>query len=170
MKKIIYFGVVLLVFLYSCRKPERFSDIPEIKFINFEEFREYLISNDTIIMYGGTLAFYFQDGDGDIGLDDWMTSPPFDYNFFCNYYEKQYGTFVKIDSMETIQGKIEPFNLNARIPRLSYLPEESISGEIYITMPQYRDSFSEYDTVKLEFYIVDRKLNKSNVKEVIIIR
>jgi hypothetical protein len=165
MKKIIYFGTILIVFMCACRKPERFSDIPEIKFISFEKLSQN----------GGLLTFYFQDGDGDIGLNSNDTYPPFDtssiyhYNFFCDYHEKRHGTFIKIDSIE-VNGEMEPFNLNARIPRLSYLPEESINGEIYMTMPNYRDPFSEYDTIQLKFHIVDRKLNKSNVEEFIVVR
>jgi len=161
MKKIIYSGMILFVFLCACKRPERYSDIPEIKFINFEKI------NQT----DGLLTFYFQDGKGDIGLDSWEVNPPFDYNFFCDYYEKRHGAFVKIDSIEDFKGELIPFNFNGRIPKLSYLPEESINGVIYYTLSPYCDKFSPYtDTVRLEFYIVDRKLNKSNTEEVVVIR
>jgi len=162
MKKNICFGIALLVFLFACRRPEKFPIIPEIKFISFEEF------NDT----EGLLVFYFQDGDGDIGLNPWDTIPPFEYNFFCDYYEKRYGIFVKIDSIVDYRGETIAFNHNGRIPILSRLPEESISGEIYYTIsPWYYDFFSPYnDTIQLKFYIVDRKLHKSNVEEIVIIR
>jgi len=164
MKKIIYFITAVCIFLCACRRPEIYSDIPEIKFISFEKL------NNT----NGILTFYFQDGDGNIGLNGYDIYPPFDtssvyyYNFFCDYYEKQNGVFNKIDSIDN-QGKIIAFNLNARIPRLSNLPEESINGEIYLKMVPYRDSTS-FDTIKLSFYIVDRKLNHSNVEEVVVIR
>jgi len=161
MKKIIYFGIIIATFLCACRKPEKFPVIPEIRFIGFAKYQNAQIQD------GAILAFYFQDGDGDIGLNSRDIHPPFDtssiyyYNFFCDYYEKQNGVFVKNDSI----------NLNARIPRLSQLPEESINGEIYITMPYYYDPFSPYnDTIQLKFYIVDRKLNKSNIEEANMIR
>jgi len=162
MKKMICFGIVLLVFLCACKKPVRYSVIPKIRFISFEKLQQEK----------GKLTFYFQDGDGDIGLDDWQTMPPYNYNFFCSYYEKQNGVFVKVDSILDPKGEMYPFNLNARIPRLSTLPEESIDGEIAIVFsPSYFDSFSPYsDTVSLEFYILDRQLNKSNVEQVTIIR
>jgi hypothetical protein len=145
----------------------QYSDIPEIKFISFEEI------NQT----EGILVFYFQDGEGDIGLNDTDLYPPFDtasiyyYNFFCDYYEKQNGIFVKIDSVETPQG-IKPLNFNGRIPRLSQLPLESINGEIYYTIsPSYYNPLSPYnDTIQLQFYIVDRKLNKSNIETANLIR
>ena len=160
MKKIVCFSIILIVFLCACRKPEVYSDIPEIKLISFEKLNQE----------EGRLIFYFQDGDGDIGLDSWETDPPFDYNFFCDYYEKQNGIFVKIDSAEISPGKITPFNFNGRIPRLSTLPKESINGEIYYKLsPSYYLPFSPYnDTIQLKFYIVDRKLNKSNVEEVVV--
>ncbi|MDR2971088.1 MAG: hypothetical protein LBU83_04080 [Bacteroidales bacterium] len=158
MKKISYLLVIISVLLCTCRKIEKYSDIPKIKFISFEKYYDEHTQN------GAILTFSFQDGNGDIGLNDSDNYPPFDtssiyyYNFFCDYYEKQNGKFEKVEL---------PGTLNARIPRLSKLQEESINGEIYLRMPFYYDSFSSYDTIQLKFYIVDRKLNKSNVEEVI---
>jgi len=171
---------IIAVFLCACKKPVRYSDIPEIKFISFEKKpKEYLIVGGIPVleMNKGELIFYFQDGDGDIGLNKSDMYPPFDstsvyyHNFFCDYYEKRNGIFEKIDSVE-IKGKMAPFNHNARIPRLSYLPEESIHGEIAITIsPDYYITSSPYnDTILLKFYIVDRKLNKSNTEGVVVIR
>ena len=166
MKKMILFIVVFTFFLCACRKPVKYSDIPEIKFISIEKYMDSYGNNCA------TLTFRFQDGDGDIGLNGTDIYPPFDstsfyyYNFICDYYEKQNGVFIKIDSTE-IDGKMQFFTLNARIPRLSKLPEESINGEIYMDMPFYYDPFSEYDTLKLSFFIVDRKLNHSNTEEII---
>jgi len=161
MKKIIAFATIIIVVLSACRVPEQYSDIPEIKLISFEKLNEE----------EALLTFYFQDGEGDIGLSDSEIAPPYDYNFFCDYYEKQNGVFVKIDSVETPKG-IEPYNFNGRIPRLSSLPKESINGIIYHTItPSFYNIFSPYnDTIQLKFFIVDRKLNKSNVEEANMIR
>ena len=115
MKKILFFGILLPFFLYACKKPVKYSDIPEIRFISFED----------INGAEGLLTFYFQDGEGDIGLPE--TAPPSEFNFFCDYYEKQHGVFVKIDSVEALDGKKSAVNFNGRIPRLSNLPEESIN-------------------------------------------
>jgi len=158
MKKTILFVMVFSVALYGCRRTEEFSNIPEIKFISFEKLQD-MGGREVAI-----LSFDFQDGDGDIGLNDYDIFPPFDtssiyyYNFFCDYYEKQHGKFEKVEL---------PGTLNARIPRLSQLKEESIKGTIFLTMPFYYDPFSQYDTLQLKFYIVDRKLNHSNVEEVV---
>ena len=160
MKKILYFGIMITLFC-ACTRPEKYSDIPEIRLISFTDVNQS----------EGLLVFYFQDGDGDLGLDVWDTIPPFQYNFFCDYYEKQNGTFVKIDSVETPQGT-KAFHFNGRIPRLSHLPQESINGEIYhLISPVYYDITSPYnDTIQLKFYIVDRKLNQSNIETANIIR
>jgi hypothetical protein len=170
MKKIVCFLILIVVVLSACKKPVRYSDIPKIEFISINKYQDEMIKD------GAMLTFSFQDGNGDIGLNNNDTFPPFNpkstyyYNFFCDYYEKQNGVFKKIDSIE-VNGKMLPFNLNARIPRLSYLPEESINGEIYLIMPFYYDTSSPYnDTIGLTFYIVDRKLNKSNMEEVTVIR
>ena len=162
MKKMICLCIVFVVLFCVCRRPEQYSDIPEIRFISFEKINQK----------EALLVFYFQDGEGDIGVESWEIDPPFDYNFFCDYYEKQNGIFVKIDSIETPSGKMQVFNLNGRIPRLSNLPQESIHGEIYYTLsPTYYNEDSPYnDTIQLKFYIVDRKLNKSNIEEITLIR
>ena len=161
MKKIIAFGTIIIVVLSACKVPEQYSDIPEIRLISFEKLNEE----------EALLTFYFQDGEGDIGLYDWETDPPKDYNFFCDYYEKQNGGFVQIDSVATQHGTT-PFHFNGRIPRLSILPEESINGICYYKIsPHFYNTFSPYnDTIQLKFYIVDRKLNKSNVEEANMIR
>jgi len=172
MKKIIWLAIITAFFLFACKKPFIYSDIPEIKFISFEKYKDFITINDTLIpeeVNGGILTFYFQDGKGDIGLNGNDTFPPFDgkspfhHNFICEYYEKQNGDYVKIDSIED-KDKMIPYNFNARIPRLSYLPEESINGEITLNMISYYRT-SIYDSIKLEFYILDRKLNKSNLLE-----
>jgi hypothetical protein len=175
-KKIINFVIIISVFLLSCRRPEQYSDIPEIKLISFEKYKDmFITTDDTITINGAYLTFYFQDGDGDIGLNESDNYPPFDtsslyqYNFFCDYYEKQNGIFEKVDTIETPTGR-RPFILHARFPRLSNLPEESIHGEFYLNMSMYYNTFSHFDTIQLKFYIVDRKLNHSNVEEITVIR
>jgi hypothetical protein len=103
------------------------------------------------------LKFYFEDGDGDIGLDgnipDTLATDD-DYNLFILYHEKQNGNFVLVKPAIT---------MNGRIPPLSYTVPESISGiisyEIFIN-----NYGSKYDTVRFDFYITDRKKHKSNTE------
>jgi hypothetical protein len=118
------------------------------------------ISNNTTIDDKGVLKIFFTDGDGDLGLADFDTMPPFNknseyyYNYFITYFEKQHGTFKKVDL---------PVTFNSRIPRIaSKGNSKSIKGEIdleiYINNP-----FSTYDTIRFEASICDRALHMSNV-------
>lgn len=154
MKKIFVFLGIFIVLL-SCEPEVKYPIIPKIQFASIEK-----ISNEFGYDYKANLKFNFEDGDGDVGLDDTTEDlqPPFDtssvyhYNCFIKYYEKQNGTFVKVDL---------PVEQNARIPRLSNNTPESIDGEISIEI--FINNFaSTYDTVRFEFFIVDRALQHSN--------
>ncbi|MDR3047642.1 MAG: hypothetical protein LBU51_08555 [Bacteroidales bacterium] len=134
----------------SCNR-KRYSDIPRIEFVSLEKIANSISFDDK-----GILTFYFEDGDGDIGID---TSTPDslltddDYNLFIIYYEKQNGQFKQV---------IPSMTMNARIPPLSYSIPESIDGTIDIEI--YINNFaSPYDTVKFDFYITDITKHKSNI-------
>lgn len=145
------FAVMCILFA-SCKKEEKYPVIPHIEFLSLEDIRSESSGMDV------RLTFKFQDGDGDIGLDEDDTDSPFDtasvyyYNCFISYFEKQNGEFVKVEL---------PSTLNMRIPRLSDYDEESIEGEIYLDM-YANNPFSTFDTIRYELYIVDRALNRSN--------
>ena len=165
MKNNILFIVIIATLFCACRKPNIYPDTPKIDFIFFDK------HSDEKITDGAKLIFSFQDGDGDIGLNEDDDYPPFDlssiyyYNLFIDYYEKQNGEFVKIDWELNNKGDTIPFSLNARIPRLSKQLKEPIDGEITYFILRHYPFSSISDTMKLKFYIVDRKKNKSNVLE-----
>ncbi|MEI7723664.1 MAG: hypothetical protein WCK09_01100 [Bacteroidota bacterium] len=146
--------VSIALLLSSCMKKEVYPDIPEIAFQSFTtEF------DSTMYAKRGFLTISFKDGNGDIGLRPDQKMPPFDtgsiyyYNYIIDYYEKQNGTFVKIELNP-------PFN--ARIPYLTPDdPNKAIKGIIVDTLSL--NPAPLYDTVKFKFYIYDRALNKSNV-------
>jgi hypothetical protein len=140
--------------LSSCMKKEVYPDIPEIAFQGFTtQFDTGLYAKR------GFLTISFKDGNGDIGLRPNQTEPPFDtgsiyyYNYIIDYYEKQNGTFVKVE--------LDP-SFNARIPYLTPDdPNKAIKGIIVDTLTL--NPMPLFDTVKFKFYIYDRALNKSNV-------
>jgi hypothetical protein len=166
MKKNLLFIIIFTTIFTACRKPEIYSDVPEISDGRLEKYEYVLNEKDE---EGVKLIFSFKDGDGDIGLNEEDIFPPYDdpknFNLFIDYYEKQNGEFVKIDWELNNNGDTVPFMLNARFPRLSKQPKESIDGEITHFIPKFYPNTSKSDTMKLVFYIVDRKLNKSNVLE-----
>jgi len=151
MKYLAFFAAIAIFVCVNC-KPPIFSEIPYIEFRSLEKIDNGKGYDDKAI-----LSFYFEDGDGDIGLEgkvpDTLATDD-DYNLFILYNEKQDGNFVLI--------KPNPPS-NARIPPLSYSVPESISGIISIETVINHFSSIKYDTVRLDFYIVDRKKHKSNI-------
>ena len=152
-KRLLFLTPLLMALLLpACRKPEKYPVVPQIEFVSLEAINEAYNAMDV------RLTIKFQDGDGDIGLDEDDLSAPFDtssiyyYNCFITYFEKQNGEFVPVEL---------PSTLNMRIPRLSDNVPESISGELYFDLFA-QNPFSPYDTIRYELYIVDRALNHSN--------
>jgi hypothetical protein len=158
--------ILLIAVLGSCRKVEKFAIIPYIEYMDFT-----LIYNPDLDIYDrGVLHFYFEDGDGDIGLNSGDTFAPFNpdskyhYNLIITYFEMQNGelTEVPITWYNPQTEQYDTLTLSARIPNLT--PEginKAISGEIQDTLFVYNFN-SIYDTIKFDAFIVDRALNESN--------
>lgn len=149
-------GMVLLLaagLLSGCRHQEKYSVVPHIEFVSLEK-----IDNGTGHDSQADLTLYFQDGDGDIGLDETDKNPVFAvdsayyYNLFIDLYEKQKGEWVKLDL---------PTPLHARVPHLSNDVPESIEGKLSI-VTFINNPASPYDTVRLSCYLVDRALHHSD--------
>ena len=142
--------------LSSCVKQEKYPDVPQITFLNFItafDTGKYAVS--------GYLRVSFTDGNGDIGLNDGDTLPPFDtsgqyfYNYVITFFAKQKGIFQKIDLHP-------PFS--ARIPMLNPdYPGKAIKGIITDTINLGLIPHGLYDTIRFEAFLYDRALNKSNV-------
>ena len=158
MKKLLVVFAIALV-LGACQKREKFPVEPHIEFVSLEK-----IPNAAGYDQRATLTLHFQDGDGDIGLNESDIEPPFDtssvyyFNFFIDYYKKVNGEFQKID--------FEGVSFNQRIPRLSNSVPESIEGDIHLDLDINSYDFStRKDTIKFRCRIVDRALHESNEVE-----
>lgn len=155
--------VLLTLFLFSCKRYEDYPPEPAIKYTDF-----LLLRDQQGIDQRGVLKFSFTDGDGNIGLYDYDTLPPYDYNLFIRYFEKQKGSFREVFLITpryvndtTIVYDTATFN--GRIPILTPAGKnKAISGEIEDTL-FVNNPLSPYDTIMFEFYIKDRDLNQSNV-------
>jgi len=162
-------SVLVILAVISCRRIEEYPPEPVISFLDFEK-----IYNETDSIYNrGILKFEFTDGDGDLGLDDGDTFPPFNpgskyyYNLIIDYYEVRKGveTPVAITFYNNETEKFDTVYLSARIPLLTPKgTNKSISGDIYDTVFIY-NYYSDFDTLFLKFKIVDRALHESNVEE-----
>jgi len=138
--------------LSKCRRPDCEDTRPSIEFKDFIQFQDS----------SGKLLIGFHDCDGNIGLDDGDTLPPYDlaggyyYNLKMEYYEMNNGTWEKI--LLSI-----PFYY--RIPLIE--PDgnnKTLDGEIAVDIsPWYFDPFSpNSDTVKFDITLIDRDLQISN--------
>ena len=69
MKKIFraFIFPVILLNAYSCKKIESLSPVPYIEYRSFEIFDTTDILGNKA--KGGRLRFYFEDGDGDLGMN-----------------------------------------------------------------------------------------------------
>ena len=145
--KIVLF-IVLLTLFFACKKRESFSDIPYLEFTKYD-------LKDSVDALGNItklceLHLYFTDGDGDIGLFDEDSIPPFEYNLFVNYFE------MINDSLQQINVN-PPYHI--RMPNLMPTGQNKslkvdVTYDVDIT---YRNS----DTIKFELKLFDRALNES---------
>jgi len=153
-----YFGIFLFtsLIILSCIREEEYPIIPEIKFEDFT----LLYNPNSGLIERGVLKISFKDGDGDIGLYQHDTAPPYDLNFFITYYEIQNRDTVEIFLVDPGTGDTSTFN--ARIPILTPSgSDKSIKGEIEDTLWIY-DPSSSYDTIMFKAYLIDRALHESN--------
>ena len=136
----------------SCKKIEEYPIEPHIEFVDFIK-----LYNESLGVFDkAILKISYTDGDGDIGLTEADTLPPYDFNLFIDYFELRNGEFVLVEDL------FPP--LHGRIPMLT--PNgihKAIKGEIEDLLDL--NYFSNIDTVKYQVYIMDRELHKSNVVE-----
>jgi hypothetical protein len=157
-----YFLIFMMIsgfLMMSCEPPEKVSPIPEITFKSFllEDYVDSLDNRGKL----GTLKFDFIDGDADIGsyVADTETteeSLKTKYNVFLIPFEKLpngYYDSVEADPLKYI------IRYNEKLDRVGQ--NKTIKGEIKISI-QYSIIPSQ-DTLRYEFYILDRARNKSNV-------
>ena len=168
LSNIILFVLIASAFgLGSCKKAVKFPVIPRIEYLDFGK----IYNPDLEIYDRGVLSFSFEDGDGDIGLNNGDTLYPYNasskyhYNLIITYFEMQNGELTEVPILwfNPQTELYDTLTLSARIPNLTPLGiNKAISGEIYDTLFIYNFS-SSYDTIKFEAYIIDRALHESNI-------
>ena len=167
-------GLLLMALaVYSCRKPVEYPIEPKIEYQGFT----YLINADSTFSGEGIVSFSYTDGDGDLGLDDSDTLPPFGfhdthyYNMVIDYMKCVNGEFVKTpllsphvpNSPADTLVLYDTVTFNARFKRLRDSEEpKAISGTMEYKLT-VQNPFSPNDTVKFEIRIFDRALHESNV-------
>lgn len=169
--KVKYLIGLLFLTLAACQKPVEYPIEPQIAYEGFT----YLFNADSTFSGEGVISFSYTDGDGDLGLDDSDTLPPFGfrdahyYNMEVEYLKCINGEFVKtpllsphVPTSATDTVLWDTITFNARFKRLRDSEEpKAISGRMdYKLMVQ--NPFSPNDTVKFEIRILDRALHESN--------
>ena len=174
MKSRYLIGLFLLALtVCSCQKPVEYPIEPKIAYEGFT----YLMNADSTFSGEGIVTFSYTDGDGDLGLDDSDTLPPFGfhdahyYNMVIDYLKCVNGEFVKIPLLsphvptnpaDTLV-LYDTVTFNARFKRLRDSEEpRAISGTMEYKLT-VQNPFSPNDTVKFEIHILDRALHESNV-------
>lgn len=152
---------LILLGVLSCGKIRQIPDEPHIEFREFEMF-------DTIEPNLGNPAkaarvlFYFEDGDGDIGLKQPVEGETDTLNLFFEALLKKDGIFVEPDSSDFVQSTA------FRVPYIERTGQNQIlQGTIEVVLYYYL--FNEADTVKYEFFLKDRAGNISNREETCVI-
>lgn len=151
-----YPAIVIIIFLFvgSCGKIEKLPPEPSIRFSNFQIFDTTdLLGND---VKGGRLNFYFEDGDGDLGLaSPDNTLNPDSTNLFFKLYRKTSGIMVPAPDDDLLTPS------SYRIPFMIRLGQNKIlRGNISVTFLYL--FYSDADTIKYEFFVKDRALHESN--------
>lgn len=167
-----YLFLGLIALIGACKEKEIYPVIPSLEW----KTKYFLIEknafgvNDTLL---GVVVSY-KDGDGDIGLNDADTFPPYDrkedsqgnitnpyfYNLRIDYFEVKNG----ILSPFIIPNTTDTFKIQTRISSLT--PEgvhKAIRGDIQheFAPPQYPGIRA--DSVYLKITLTDRALHQSNV-------
>jgi len=140
----------------SCRKIEKLPPEPSVEFRSFEVFDTVDILGN--LSKGGRLFFYFEDGDGDLGL-----SPRGDLsgndtvNLFLTLLRKSGNDIIPAPADDPLRPS------GYRIPYMERSGQNKIlKGVIKLTFIYFFATPS--DTIYYDFYIKDRAGNESNIE------
>jgi len=160
MKRVLFLFCVFVFagwFFWCCDPPQSFSKIPEIHFKSLE-FKYITTGLGTDLM--PTLIFSFIDGDGDIGVS------PQDVDSISRihytWYQKLPEGYVQhqFQTGKTTQSSAIPYE---EVMNKDDANNKTLKGTIKITFDA-PTNIQGIDTMRIEFFIVDRARNKSNVE------
>jgi hypothetical protein len=157
LRNLILVVVIGFIVIMACEKIEPADPIPEIGFKDFTVTDGYdSLGNE---VKACELIFTFIDGDGDIGLFEDPNDTIQPKNVFIIPFEKSEGNYYRNDELDTLTFWIEHDEKMERVGQ-----NKTLKGEIIVEFSIYKKLISDYDTLKFDFYIIDRAENKSNVE------
>jgi hypothetical protein len=151
--------------MYACVKTEPVSPVPQVTFISLQLTEAYDSALGNTIKVG-ILEFSFVDGDADIGLKtsfDSAKPTTYNYNVFLYPFKKENGAFSRIDIDTTDLSSPPPFyriEWDSKFVRVGQ--NKTIKGTIKINIEYF--VIPSYDTIKYDFFILDRAMHKSNIE------
>ncbi len=156
MKPVLFFTFIVFILTASCKKIQQQDPVPMVEFTSFTIFDTTdILGND---LKGGRLKFYFEDGDGDLGLNAPNGEITDSTNLIFTLYRKTGGIMVSAPENDPLQPS------SYRIP---YMEREGINkmlkGTIAVTFLYL--FYSDSDTIMYEFFIKDRATNESNIAQ-----
>jgi hypothetical protein len=147
--------ILILMLVYtSCEPLENASDVPAVTFKSFDLYQTYDDKLEQYILQG-ELVFDFVDGDANVGIKDTASD---EQNLFLVPYQKLNKEYDSIDA--TLYGLNYTILDNEGLHRDGKYT--TIKGEIKVMIPY--SLVPPFDTLRYDFYLVDRDGNKSNVE------
>jgi hypothetical protein len=171
----ILFVCVIVLLLNACYEKPSFPLAPQIKFRAISAIPQRDATTGFYLGDSVIIAIDFTDGDGDIGLSQADTLPP--YQLYIDKNSNQINRFYFnyfCDVERRVAGKYQPFalpngtTLNGRIRPITDSPNPVEGTIIYRTfIPAFSNdlqyTLNPYDTLRFRISIADRALNESNV-------
>jgi hypothetical protein len=158
------FIVVMQIFACSDDKGTT-NQAPKLSLLDLEVVTNEFKSYDSLLL----LKLQYVDENGDLGLKESDTLGSFKYgqpnfnNLFCYWYIKKAGTWLK--PINPFSSPQDFLNFNERLPYLTPAGRNKrLEGEITLRIPA-RPLGLKFDTVKMQVWMLDRALNKSNIIE-----
>ncbi len=144
--------------MWSCKKINSYSDIPEIRFKKLTSGQKNTALGIVDVTF---LTFSFTDGNGDLGVRDTTTTDTLSRVYVIWQEKLTDGTYKDYTFINGNGTTIQPY----RIPYDYRMNKDDaqnkvLKGEIEVML---FNPIASLDTVRLEFYIMDRALHKSNV-------
>lgn len=145
-----------VIMISSCEPIEKLPDTPAVEFRYFKVFDTTDILGN--IYKAGKLTFYFEDGDGNIGLDAPDDNDNDTVNLFLKLYRKTGTQMVLVTDPTDI---LKPSDY--RIPYMERTGRNPIlRGTISVFFLYQNYDPADNDTVRYEFFLKDRAENFSN--------
>ncbi|MCE5345461.1 MAG: hypothetical protein LLG13_04115 [Bacteroidales bacterium] len=159
MRTVKYLFVISIVVsaLASCLKIKELSPVPHIEFTSFSVFDTTDILNNRY--KAGKLQFYFEDGDGDVGLETAESVENDTSNLFFTLFRKSGNTMVEVTDKNDL---MKPASY--RIPYMERTGQNKIlKGTVSVIFLYTFYEPGDSNIIKYDFYITDRSDNTSNI-------